>query len=375
VEGIGPKIAGLLRAEGIDSFAALSRRSPDEIRAILDKAGSGYEMAEPASWPLQAELLRDGRISDFLALCVALRGGAPRLEDIFGIGEVTGDELRRIGIASPEALAATDAKILASRLGRSVPGLTEQRSEFWIKQAAALRDGDRATFIDLAGIRLSVDESFSETTSNERQTVKDNSTQIPGHHSPRGPLRTHLTDCFLCTAVPASLLVTLALIFGDKPPPPLGCPAGTQCRIPPPECLASRVFTKKFPAATVFDYDKAGLTDTGLRRLDLFTKEVRSRATEYKMEPTVVVAVGHTDRFGSKRYNQILSERRAHAVADVLAKQIGGDADLFHAYGAGEEHGDKLASTLTNCQFQTRPTKDDKLCHAPDRRVEVTVVF
>ena len=54
IEGIGPKISGLLREHGIASFARLAAAEPSDIRAILDLGGQNYRIAEPATWPEQA---------------------------------------------------------------------------------------------------------------------------------------------------------------------------------------------------------------------------------------------------------------------------------------------------------------------------------
>jgi predicted flap endonuclease-1-like 5' DNA nuclease len=50
IEGIGPKIADLLRDEGINTFAVLARTSPTSIQNILDKAGPNFRMANPETW-------------------------------------------------------------------------------------------------------------------------------------------------------------------------------------------------------------------------------------------------------------------------------------------------------------------------------------
>jgi predicted flap endonuclease-1-like 5' DNA nuclease len=54
VEGIGPKTAGLLREHGISSLARLAAAAPSDIRAILDRGGASFRIAEPATWPEQA---------------------------------------------------------------------------------------------------------------------------------------------------------------------------------------------------------------------------------------------------------------------------------------------------------------------------------
>ena len=54
VEGIGPKIAPLLRQHGIATFVQLATASPAEIAAILQKGGPDFRIANPGTWPEQA---------------------------------------------------------------------------------------------------------------------------------------------------------------------------------------------------------------------------------------------------------------------------------------------------------------------------------
>jgi predicted flap endonuclease-1-like 5' DNA nuclease len=61
VEGIGPKIAELLKAAGIHRFSELAATSPAQIQTILDAAGSNYRLASPDTWPEQAELAMRNR--------------------------------------------------------------------------------------------------------------------------------------------------------------------------------------------------------------------------------------------------------------------------------------------------------------------------
>lgn len=61
VEGIGPKIEGLLFEAGIFTFEQLSVTEVSKIKKILDKAGSRYQMHDPTTWPDQAALARDDK--------------------------------------------------------------------------------------------------------------------------------------------------------------------------------------------------------------------------------------------------------------------------------------------------------------------------
>ena len=60
IEGIGPKIEELLHTAGIVTFADLSKAEVDAVKEILNAAGSRYQMHDPASWPMQAEMAANG---------------------------------------------------------------------------------------------------------------------------------------------------------------------------------------------------------------------------------------------------------------------------------------------------------------------------
>ena len=75
IEGIGKKIAELLKAENISTFAELSKATPKKLRAILDAAGNKFSMHEPATWPKQAKLAAAEKWEDLKKLQSDLKGG------------------------------------------------------------------------------------------------------------------------------------------------------------------------------------------------------------------------------------------------------------------------------------------------------------
>ena len=75
VEGIGPKIAELLVAGGIDTFAKLADTDADKIKAILEDAGSNFASHDPTTWPQQAKLAAEGKFDELKALQDELQGG------------------------------------------------------------------------------------------------------------------------------------------------------------------------------------------------------------------------------------------------------------------------------------------------------------
>lgn len=128
---------------------------------------------------------------------------------------------------------------------------------------------------------------------------------------------------------------------------------------PAPKPAADRV---KLNADTLFDFDKAVLRPAGRDALDDFYNKTRD------INPEVITAVGHADRFGSDKYNQNLSERRAMAVKTYLmGKGIAdnriyteGKGEMQPVTKAGECKGPKNAKVIA--------------CLQPDRRVEIEVI-
>lgn len=75
IEGIGPKIAGLLTADGIVTFKDLSKASQKRLKGILEAAGSRYKMHNPSTWPAQAKLAAKGDWEKLGTLQAELSGG------------------------------------------------------------------------------------------------------------------------------------------------------------------------------------------------------------------------------------------------------------------------------------------------------------
>lgn len=75
IEGIGPKIAEILKSGGIHTFAELAHTAVPRLQALLEAAGPRYRLARPDTWSEQAGLLARGDEAGFAALAAALRGG------------------------------------------------------------------------------------------------------------------------------------------------------------------------------------------------------------------------------------------------------------------------------------------------------------
>lgn len=82
-----------------------------------------------------------------------------------------------------------------------------------------------------------------------------------------------------------------------------------------------------------FANGSATLTPDAVRTLDELGRALASKdlaVYRFRIE-------GHTDTVGSRDYNQALSERRAVAVVDYIAKKFGVDPHRLQAVGMGED--------------------------------------
>jgi large subunit ribosomal protein L27 len=75
IEGIGPKIEGLLNKDGIIYFEQLEKTPVERIQKILDKAGPRYRIHKPATWPQQSGLCARGEWEKLKKLQDQLTGG------------------------------------------------------------------------------------------------------------------------------------------------------------------------------------------------------------------------------------------------------------------------------------------------------------
>ncbi len=114
-------------------------------------------------------------------------------------------------------------------------------------------------------------------------------------------------------------------------------------------------------ADALFDFDKATLRPEGKAKLD----ELVSKANAIKLE--VILVVGHTDRIGSAKYNQGLSERRAAAVKSYLVSK-GIEANRVYTEGKG------LTQPVTGDKCKGPKSKALIQCLQPDRRADIEVI-
>ena len=189
VEGIGPKIAQLLRDDGITTFHQLANASPAQVRLILDRAGPTFRIADPGTWPEQAgyaarnewqELARlqkdeldagvrrpdmapinalhsqlaerDAEIARLKARPKLDKAAAKEagfnvrgdddLQVIEGIGPKIADLLRADGITTFAELAVAPVARIQGVLDRAGPSFKLAKPETWPEQSALAADNN-----------------------------------------------------------------------------------------------------------------------------------------------------------------------------------------------------------------------------------------
>ncbi|GHU34462.1 membrane protein [Betaproteobacteria bacterium] len=144
-----------------------------------------------------------------------------------------------------------------------------------------------------------------------------------------------------------------------EPKPAAAAPTQTTVAPPPPPPVRAK---ETIAADALFDFDKAVLRPEGKAKLDA----VAAASTRLTLE--VVIAVGHTDRFGSAAYNQRLSERRAAAVKDYLVGK-GIPANRVYTEGKGSK---QPVTQPGDCKGPKSPKVIQ--CLQPDRRVDIEII-
>jgi OmpA-OmpF porin, OOP family len=161
--------------------------------------------------------------------------------------------------------------------------------------------------------------------------------------------------------------VTVGFTYALNPPPappapppaveqPAPTPAPTEAPPPPPPPPA-RFEKVTMSAESLFAFDSA--------KLSMPQPKLDDIASTLQQNPTIndITITGYTDRLGSTKYNQKLSERRANAVREYLVSK-GVEGSRLKAVGRGEQN-----PVATECHQKKR--KELIECLAPNRRVEI----
>jgi len=149
-------------------------------------------------------------------------------------------------------------------------------------------------------------------------------------------------------------------------PEPVAAPAPKPVAVTPPP-PRKVVFSADSSAESLFDFGKAIVKPSGKQALDRFAADLKGANYE------VITVTGHTDRIGSQKYNQKLSERRAEMVKAYLVESAGIPAGKIEAKGVD---GAEPVTKPGECKSKkgAKATKQLIACLAPDRRVEIEVI-
>jgi OmpA-OmpF porin, OOP family len=132
-----------------------------------------------------------------------------------------------------------------------------------------------------------------------------------------------------------------------------------------PVVVAPVITTKHFTLKSdvLFDFNKSTLKPAGKDALDKLQEEVKG------MDPKdgEAIVIGYTDRIGSDKYNQPLSEKRAKSVAAYLVSKGAPEGKIkFEGRGKAEP------VTGNTCDKVKNRAKLIE-CLSPDRRVEIDI--
>jgi OOP family OmpA-OmpF porin len=179
-------------------------------------------------------------------------------------------------------------------------------------------------------------------------------------------VRGHVDDDEFGFSKSLNKYVMVGFNYAFNPPPKPPAPAPAPAPVveqpapppPPPPPPPPAKFEKVTLSSTeLFGFDSATLT-MPQPKLDEIAAALMADTSISEIDIT-----GYTDRIGSAKYNQKLSERRANAVRDYLiSKGVAGER--LKAFGKGKEN-----PIVTDCKQKKR--SELIACLAPNRRVEV----
>jgi outer membrane protein OmpA-like peptidoglycan-associated protein len=130
------------------------------------------------------------------------------------------------------------------------------------------------------------------------------------------------------------------------------------CPFPAPAPVVEQAVVVKEEVIVIrdvhFQFDKATLTASDKEALDKIATRLKQEAPTARLTVT-----GHTDSVGSSKYNQKLSDRRAHSVVEYLISQGVPRSEFVSVTGAGE----------------SQPVADNKTAdgRAMNRRTEIKI--
>ncbi len=354
IEGVGPKIALILCDAGLNSFAAIAAKKPSEIQSVLDQSGPAYKLANPATWPRQAQLLAAGDIDGFLKLAFTLTAGVTVLENINGIGPAYGERLRLSGINTVAKLAKSQLANIRTALGETEASVSNETISDWIAQARQFSSGSSRALGELAGNlqRATLPGTATDALAGPAQTPRSldgangADQALPWLQRNSGPV---------CAATLSSLLLIGSVFV--SPLPPIENYWERDCM------LDNRI---TFPDSALFIKDSTKLSSKGESNLRDFIAKYKNETTRDGGSPDRIIVIGFASSEGNSKRNQILSEQRARTTENRLILETSWSPKLFKSFGRG-------AIEARACSEGSEEVGE--ICLAKDRKVEILVLY
>ena len=136
------------------------------------------------------------------------------------------------------------------------------------------------------------------------------------------------------------------------------------CCRPPVAAAPKPAVPREYALETdaLFEFGKAEIRASGYNAIESLVQRLRQDFTSVER----IRVVGYTDAIGSNAFNKKLSQERADVVArQITARNVKPELGI-HAEGRGP-----IELAKTGCK--NTPTPENKLCHAPNRRVMVVI--
>lgn len=119
IEGVGPKIEGLLHAAGYNTWDDMAKATKEDIQKVLDDAGSRYKLADPTSWPHQASLAVQGEWDELIKYQKFTDGGRETVGDFQSDSKFEKLAAKKMGFSSTNP---NDLKVVEG-IGPKIEGL------------------------------------------------------------------------------------------------------------------------------------------------------------------------------------------------------------------------------------------------------------
>jgi predicted flap endonuclease-1-like 5' DNA nuclease len=122
IEGVGPKIEGVLQEAGYRSWEQLAAADANALRTVLADAGKRFQLADPSSWPHQASLAAAGNWDELIRYQKFTDGGRETTGDFVTPSKFEKLATKKMGFSS---INPNDLKVVEG-IGPKIEGLFKE---------------------------------------------------------------------------------------------------------------------------------------------------------------------------------------------------------------------------------------------------------